>query len=84
MRNYFRVPKTTDLGAVCGESRSHGSEAGRVPRGTDLCHFMACWGVASYTGPCALIDVWTRGLTDIATQAGDIHLGVVVFGSGTS
>jgi hypothetical protein len=27
-----------DLGAVCGESRTHGSEGGRVPRGTDLSH----------------------------------------------
>src|SRR5262245_29538940 len=30
----------TILGAVCGENRSHGSEGGEVPRGTDLSHFL--------------------------------------------
>jgi hypothetical protein len=38
LKSCRRSQRTMDLGAVCGESRTHGSEGGRVPRGTDLSH----------------------------------------------
>ena len=60
--------KTPDLGAVYGESRTHGAEAGRVPRGTDLCHFIASWKDAAGEPQWRLVSgavasVTTRSLT---------------------
>jgi hypothetical protein len=63
-----RSQRTMDLRAVCGESRTHGSKGGRVPRGTDLSQLWAGWRPATVDatvrpggcGPHESLQWWRR------------------------